>query len=113
MQNQPVVAKPSERMPASDFTAFLDWAKRNRKWGRRELKILLGCGINQIQLWRSQGAPAYIMIACHALAYGLGPMTATDCAAFDATLAASRKPTRGRGRPKGYRPSQKRPEARP
>ena len=91
MTTQPKIAKIPERMPAEDFVAFMHWAKKSRKWGRRELKILLGCGINQIQIWRYQGAPPYIMIACHALANGIGPMTATDCANFPTTAKASRK----------------------
>lgn len=59
-------------MTAEDFAAFVAWAKEHKAWTKTELSRQLGCGINQIKLWADNGAPAYIGLACAALARNMG-----------------------------------------
>jgi len=58
-------------MSASDFSAWVALMKERHRWTAMECARQLGCGRNQIARWCDKGAPAYIGLACAALAYGL------------------------------------------
>jgi hypothetical protein len=56
---------------AEDFTAWVAFMKATRRWSGAECARALGCGENQIRIWKANGAPGYIGLACAALAFGL------------------------------------------
>lgn len=60
-------------MTPADFAAWVEMMRSTRRWSDAECARQLGCGPNQITRWRKTGAPAYIALACAALAYGLPP----------------------------------------
>jgi hypothetical protein len=67
----------------ADFSAWVAKMKAERRWSARRCARELGCAINSISTWSDRGAPAYVGLACAALAYGLpvwspGPMKAKD-----------------------------------
>lgn len=62
---------------ASDFCAWMDHVAKLRKWSGREVARQLGCGHGTIYAWREKGAPAYIALACSALACALPPWPIT------------------------------------
>lgn len=45
--------------------------KDTRGWSGLECARQLQCGTNQIRVWKANGAPGYIGLACAALAFGL------------------------------------------
>ncbi len=57
-------------MTATDFAAWLALMKE-RGLSEAACARLLGTGNNQPKRWREHGAPAYIALACAAIAYGL------------------------------------------
>lgn len=61
----------SEPMSAEAFTAWVEWAKREKGWSNMRCSTELGCGENQIRTWKAKGAPNYIGLACAAISYGL------------------------------------------
>ena len=58
-------------MDAADFTAWVDHMKAVRGWSGNKCARELGCGENQIRIWKTKGAPRYIGWACAAISYGL------------------------------------------
>ena len=60
-------------MTAEDFTAWLALMKTARGWSSMKCGRELGCDKNSVKRWRESGAPLFIALACHAIAYGLGP----------------------------------------
>ncbi|MGE8131810.1 hypothetical protein ACQKQD_33260 [Methylobacterium sp. NPDC080182] len=58
-------------MTADDFTAWTRFMKDTRGWSGLECARQLQCGPNQIRVWKDNGAPGYIGLACAALAFGL------------------------------------------
>lgn len=58
-------------MPGADFTTWVAQMKATRGWSGNECARQLGCGENQIRIWKAKGAPPYIGLACAAISYGL------------------------------------------
>jgi hypothetical protein len=58
-------------MTPADFTAWVAYMRAAHNLSEHKLVALLGCGPNQITRWKKTGAPAYIGLACAALAAGL------------------------------------------
>lgn len=56
---------------------FASWVAHMRGLGYPEYKLakLLGCGRNQITLWRVRESPRYIGLACAAIERGIEPWT--------------------------------------
>jgi hypothetical protein len=68
--------EPLSLMSAADFTAWVANMKATRNWSGNECARQLGCGENQIRIWKTKGAPPYIGWACAAISYGLPPWRA-------------------------------------
>lgn len=62
-----------EKMPAADFAAWCAHVEGTRGWSGREISRQLGCGVNQVKIWRENGAPRHIALACSAISHGLPP----------------------------------------
>ena len=60
-------------MNATDFAAWVAGMKATRGWSGLECARQLGCGENQIRIWKATGAPLYIALACAALSHPLAP----------------------------------------
>lgn len=58
-------------MKAEDFSAWVAFMRETRRWSGAECARHLGCGINQVTVWKVRGAPGYIGLACAAVAFGL------------------------------------------
>lgn len=68
----------SEPMSAEDFTAFTKWAWDTKGWSHHHLSLLLGCGVNQVGIWRQRGAYPYVKLACAALVAGVSDWRAVE-----------------------------------
>ena len=60
-------------MTANDFAAWVAMMKETRGWTKSRCANALGCGVNQIKVWSTNGAPEYIGLAAAALAHPLAP----------------------------------------
>ena len=60
-------------MNAEHFASWVAHMKATRGWSEARCSRELGCGINQVSIWRKREPPRYIALACAAVAYGLPP----------------------------------------
>jgi hypothetical protein len=58
-------------MTASDFSAWVAAMKATRGWKQKDCAVALGVQPRQIGRWRDSGAPAYVALACAAIAADL------------------------------------------
>ena len=58
----------------SEFSAFVEYARKSLHMSQAELARQLGCGRNQITDWKKNGCPKYIALACSAIVCKLPPM---------------------------------------
>jgi len=60
-------------MTAAAFRFWLAVMKERHGWKIRDAVKALGCSPNQPRRWSENGAPAYVALACAALAAQLAP----------------------------------------